>query len=756
MPIVFAIVSACAACLLFVLQPMAGGLFLPVFGGAPAVWNTAMLFFQTVLLAGYLYAHLLTRRLSLRAQVFVHAAVLLAAFVALPVAVSESRLALAHEAHPIFALLSLLTLTVGLPFFAVSSAGPLLQRWYCQAASHGSRDPYVLYAASNAGSLVGLIAYPFSIAPSLGLDDQGVAWTIGYAVFVLLTAVCAATTARARARASKTPISNSRTTADTHPCSAPCSDIPPRCARSRRLAWIFFAFVPSSLMLGATQHITTDVAAVPLLWIAPLAIYLVTFIMAFSARSLARPIANRGPETTLWKIVAIGVGVSMLMAARGPIIVLLALHLVAVFAAGLLCHRRLAASRPHPQRLTEFYLLIATGGALGGAFNALLAPLLFNDVYEYPIAIALACLALPALARPGSGGDIAVPLPPVTSTIRSMVVPALMTAWIAAAGSLLGDRASLEAPRPFERAMLFGVPAVLAYLASRRPAAFAMSIAVLLLAGILGPTRAGNTVHKDRTFFGVHAVVVSPTRNTVTLMHGTTIHGVESRAVGSAGIPLAYYHPDGPGGQSVRTLVHDAPSIGIVGLGAGALAHYTLPDQRVDFHEIDPHVVWIAQDSGHFSFLRTTRANIRFFIGDARLTLARQPDDMYDLLVIDAFSSDAIPVHLLTREAFRVYLRTIKHDGVLVFHVSNRYLDISSVVAALAHDAGTVAVIRSDMADERTGTARMSSTWVLVARSRESFRALANDARWHPLRPTPNFPVWTDNHADLLRIIAWW
>ncbi len=770
MPIVFAIAIFVAAALLFIVQPLAAKLFLPVFGGTPAVWNTAMLFFQTALLGGYLYAHLLTTRVAARWQGVVHGVVLVAAFVALPIALPEARLGLASDAPPSFALLALLGIAVGLPYFAVSSAGPLLQRWFSLTPHTGAGDPYFLYAASNAGSLLGLLAYPFALGPALGLKEQGVAWTIGYAAFVLLAAACAVAVMRA-GRKTADPAADAGAP-NTKPSRAAttlsCSLFGLRFSLSPRVAWVALAFLPSSLMLGVTQYVTTDVAAIPLLWVLPLGVYLLTFILAFSRKSLA----SSGPThasrvTKTWKVLAVGVALAFLMQAHNPIAALVVLHLGALFAGGLLCHGRLAALRPEPSRLTEFYLLISVGGALGGVFNALIAPVVFNDVLEYPLVIALACLAIPRTPKPAQPPASKKRTPrakeqreagptwrdafdfaaPVLFPVGLVLWIVLMRAWIR---TNHGGGADIN-----QQALLVGVPAFAAYLASGRPLAFALSLAVLMGAGTVGSTQGVRVLHKDRTFFGVHTVTLSESGRTVTLLHGTTIHGLESRAPQIAGMPLAYYHPEGPAGAIMGVFGAAAQRVGLVGLGSGSLAAYGRPGQRFDYFEIDPHVVWIARDSGHFTFVPNSKAEIRYILGDGRLTLRDEPDAQYDLLILDAFSSDSIPVHLMTREAFGVYTSKLAPGGVIALHVSNRNLDLPPVVAALAADASLHGLIRQDEEREGRGSGRFGCTWIVLSPSRETLGRIQSDARWLPLTPPPGFPVWTDNHADILRILRW-
>lgn len=714
---IFTAAAFLGAALLFAIEPFAARQVLPIFGGSPAVWNTAVMFFQVGLLAGYVYAHLLTSRLPRRGQIGVHLVVLgLAA--ALPVGVSAGVLADPADRAGVGQLLWLLARGVGLPFFAVASAGPLLQRWFAATGHRRAGDPYFLYAASNAGSFVGLLAYPFVIERLWSLPEQAAWWRGGFVVFALLLLVAAFGTRE-------------------HSAAPPPPAARPGRAEARRTWrqrgwWVFLALVPSSLMLGVTQYISTDLAAAPLLWIIPLGLYLLTFVAAFGRFGDAvTRVAARA-----WPITVVAVVLAFLLDARQPLLVIIGLHLLVLITAGCLCHGRLRASRPGPARLTEFYLFLAIGGALGGVFNSLLAPVIFSDLYEYPVAIVLACLALPAPRRSSPRWGHAV-----------WLLPPILLAWV-----WLGPRPALPEPsgrRDAELLLLVGLPALVLFLLSNRKAVFTLAGAAMLL-GVAARGDGSLVELRQRTFFGVHSVRLDPTGRLRELRHGTTVHGIEWLAPDRRGEPMAYYHRRGPAGQVFGLLGDRLERVGFVGLGAGSLGAYGRAGQHFDFFEIDPTVVRIARDPARFTFLANSRTDLRFIIGDGRIALAREADGTYDLIVLDAFSSDAVPLHLLTREAIEMYAAKLKPGGALLFHLSNRYFNLSPFVAAAVGELGMTANEREDhmTLQEMTETGRFGSRWLIATRDVALLAPMARDVRWN--EPAPAARAWTDAHADLV------
>jgi len=745
------------ALLVFLVQPMVARLVLPLFGGTPAVWNTAMLFFQTLLLGGYLYAHLLTTRARARTQVIVHGLVLLAGLAALPIALPMGWEPAGGSTTPIGSVLAALAIAAGVPFFVVSSGGPLLQRWFSGTGHHRSADPYFLYAASNAGSLLGLVGYPLLLEPRATLSQQGWVWSIGYGLFVV-TAIGSGVALLVSGRRRQIPASPMVAGVADPGAEAELEDaaehteragVAPSDARGvewrDRFIWLGLAFVPSTLMLGTTQHITTDLAAVPLLWVIPLAIYLLTFILAFSrVGGMATRVAARAAP-----ILIVAVVVMFLLQARRPLGAIVLTHLAMLSAGAMAFHGALAARRPHASRLTEFYLAMSLGGALGGVFNAIIGPLAFDRILEYPIAIALVGLALPAGEMRGRLGRAIERTLAHRAAIAA--VPALLLAWELAihAGVPVDARVLGVGIHPV---LLVGVPAAIAFVTSVRPRVFAGATAALLGFAVFAVSYSTPPEMLKRTFFGVHAV--GTTWSHRMLWHGTTLHGMQALAGSRRTEPLAYYHRAGPAGDVFDAIGPRADRVGLIGLGAGALLSYGREGQRFDVFEIDPVVVRIAENPRWFTYLRDTPAEYKVTLGDGRLSLAKRPVATYDLLVLDAFTSDAIPVHLLTREAVELYMSRLDERGVLLVHISNQHLELAPVVAGIARDLGLAASRRHDREfDSEKHPGRFSSDWVAVARTGEVLRDVRSRGGWVPLTPEEGFRTWTDDYSSILTVL---
>jgi hypothetical protein len=732
--VLFAVTAFINAALLFFLEPLIAKMILPHLGGTPAVWNTCMVFFQAVLLAGYAGAHGLATRLRPGRQLAIACGLQALVFLVLPFHLPHSLLrAIPYEANPIPWLLLLLLVVVGLPFFVLAAAGPLLQRWFAGTGHPAAPDPYFLYAASNLGSMLALVSYPWLVEPNLRLFEQAWAWAAGYGLLVALTLGCAVVLGRSSAA----------------PLPAARNDEEPdqRVTVGRRLRWVALAFVPSSLMLGVTTYLSTDIATIPLLWVVPLALYLLTFIVVFARRPLLPPrLAGRLlPVSVLLLILSL-----LCRDMEPPVVLLVVLHLAALFVAALYCHGLLAADRPPPRRLTEFYLWMALGGVLGGMFNALVAPLVFTQVVEYPLALVLVCL-LRVRARPGTGGRM-------RSRLLDWVLP--LGLGLLTAGLVRGLQDSGLEPAQLRMGLMFGVPAVLGYSFVDRPLRFALGVTAFLLGGLTYTGAQGRPLHSERSFFGVLRVTRDPSGKFHQLVHGNTIHGRQFIEDSRRREPLSYYHRDGPVGrffQALEPRLHRA-RVGVVGLGVGAMAAYAQPKQEWTYYEIDPAVKRLACNPAYFTFLTDCRARkLEVLLGDARLRLREAPEAAYDVFVLDAFSSDAVPVHLLTREALRLYLAKLSAHGLLLFHISNRYLDLKPVVANLAQDAGLVCRYREDLsltaADKAEG--RDPSQWVLMARSREDLGPLDRTVQWLPLAGRPNKALWTDDFSNILSIFKW-
>lgn len=725
----YALTIFIGAALLFLVQPMFARMVLPLLGGSPAVWNTALVFYQVALLGGYAYAHASTTWLGTRRQAALHLAVLLVPLAVLPIAVPAGWTP-PVQSSPIPWLLALMIVAVGLPFFAVSATSPVLQKWFAGTKGRRAPDPYFLYAASNAGSLLALLSYPAWIEPSLRLAQQSKLWFCGYGALVVLVAGGAVRSWRSAAS----------------PADAPpkAVEAPPKPVVARRARWVLLAFVPSSLMLGVTTYLSSEIAAVPLMWIVPLAIYLLTFVLVFARRQLfSRPMLARALPIVMMPLV-----LALNMQATEPIGWLMLLHLAAFFIAAMLCHGELAADRPAPTHLTEFYLWLSVGGALGGVFNALVAPLIFHSVTEYPLALVLACL-------------VGLPAAPGSETLRGRAADWLAAALLGAltAGLVLAVQATRFKADAAMSGLVFGGPALVCYFFSRRPLRFALGTGALLLAGTLYQGEKGRVLHAERSFFGVHRVTLDPSGQYHLLVHGTTLHGMQSLDPARRREALTYYHRTGPIGDVLAHYGRNARQrIGVVGLGAGSLASYAQPRQPWTFFELDPAVLRLARDERYFTFLRDSPADLCVVLGDARRSLAAEPEAGFDVLILDAYSSDAIPVHLVTREALALYLHKLAPGGVLAFHISNLHLDLAPVFGALAADAHLACLIRdnTDVTFRELAAGKAPSIWLVMARQADELTALAGDARWQPVRPAAQpLPVWTDDYSSLWRVFRW-
>jgi len=756
-----------SAALLFFIQPIFARMALPLLGGSPAVWNTAMVFFQAALLAGYAYAHASVAWLGVRRQAALHLLILLLPIAILPIAIPAGWTP--PPGNPIAWLLGLMVVCVGLPFFAVSTTSPVVQAWFAATRHRQAADPYFLYAASNVGSMLALMSYPLWVEPALPLTRQSRAWAWGYGCFVLLVAGCAAWLWRStrRHRSGGGAASEAASRGGGGPAAPLASERgkPAKPAAAQRLRWILLAFVPSSLLLSVTLYLSSEIAPVPLLWIVPMAIYLLTFILAFARRPLlAAEVWGRALVLLVVPLVLV-----MNMRATQPIGWLMALHLVTFFVAALICHRELAASRPAAAHLTEFYLWISLGGALGGVFSALVAPLIFNSVAEYPLTLILACaVCLPRgqdayfdVARPLDSAldkpDIKIRVLPPSITVSDIAWPAGLA--LLAIGLVLAAQSTPLLTAAVAPGAVFAGPALICYSFSRRPLRFTLGVAALLLAAQLYYGGTGRVLFAERSFFGVHRVTLDPTGRFHILLHGKTTHGMQSLDPARRHEALAYFYRTGPIGDVLALYGRgEAEQVAVVGLGAGSLASYGQPGQAWTYFEIDPVVLKIARDPRFFSFLRDSWAQVDVVLGDARLSLVGQPDGKFDLIIIDAYSSDAIPIHLVTREALALYLRKLAPGGRLAFHISNQHLDLEPVFGNLARDADLTAVTRADTnvsAREVVELGKAPSLWLVMARQPDEIAALAHEPGWRPSRRNDRQAVWTDDYSSVMSVFRW-
>jgi hypothetical protein len=688
-----------------------------------------MVFFQATLLAGYAYAHATSTWIGVRRQTLVQAGLVLLPLFVLPFAIpADAAESLAQRANPTGWLLKLLFSVIGLPFFVVSTSAPLLQRWFSRSGHPAASDPYFLYGPSNVGSMLALVAYPLLVEPNFRLAQQSTAWTAGYGLFVALTLACA------------TIVSKGRELAAAEPRDPAPREGPAPLEVGRILHWVVLAFIPSSLMLGVTMYLTTDIAAIPLLWVIPLALYLLTFVLTFARRPLLRH---------SWMVRALPMAVVVLSLSMSlssvTQVVFLPVHLLTFFLAAMVCHGELVRYRPAREHLTAFYLAISCGGVAGGLFNALVAPVVFDRVAEYPLALVLACLVLPgARSDPRNSRrrllDLALP-----TTLGALT-------WM----MILLVEQHLKPPQD-EIALkcVLGVAVIVCYTFKDRPVRFALGTGAVLLAGGTYASDFGRVLYQHRNYFGVLRVTDVTSGNYHRLIHGQTLHGQQSLDPARRREPLTYYHHSGPIGQVFDVLQERlaGSNVAIVGLGAGSLGSYAQPGQSWAFYELDPVVAQVARDARFFTFLDDSHAaSTEVILGDARLSIRYAPEEAYQLLVLDAFSSDSIPTHLLTREALRLYLDKLAAGGVIAFHVSSNFIDLTPVLGALARDAGLACLVRRDLILSREDLAggKSPSVWGVMARQASELGVLVDDSRWAPPPVRDREPVWTDDFSNIV------
>jgi len=637
--------------LLFMLQPMIGKVILPMFGGAPQVWTTSLAAFQLMLLVSALYVHATTTWLDPRKQAWLHAVLLLAPLGFIPIRILHG-LETPSDLHPVSSILLVLLASVGIPFIIIAATAPLLQSWL-------NRTAYGLFAA---GGTIALIAYGTIIDPKVGLDTQSIAWSIGYGILAVLTIACIVSIRREL------------------PSTAPTKKTgEPSIPWKTRLRWIALAAIPSSLLLSVTNHITTTIAPAPLLWIIPLAIYLLTFVLAFSPRTKsARVLAQYAFPVLVFVPL-----VTMLSRTAEPPLFML-FHLIVFAIAATMLHGELATSRPGAKRLSEFYVWVALGCAVGGLFNVI-APVLFSTTFEYPLGLILACMMIPA---------------------RSLI--------------------------------RFGIALAAVALVAVYPSAF------------------GAVAGRERSFYGVYRIVELPYYKT--LFRGSAIVGAQSHDLQQRCTPLSYYYPDGPLGNVFASFSRGMiprTNVGIIGLGTGSIGAYWLKGQAWTFYEQDPEVERIARNPLYFSQVSDCVPNARVLLGDARNSLAKQPDHVHDLIIVDGFISEVAPVHLFTREAMDLYVRKLAPKGVLVFRIPNEYLNLRPQLARLARDEHLVAYLRDDREIVQTeqNQGKAPSEWVAMARSDADLGPLPRHPLWGKFPPDIAGAAWTDNHSNVLEAL---
>ncbi len=724
---VYTVAIFLSALLLFSVQPLFTKMVLPRLGGSPAVWSVAMVFFQTLLLAGYAYAHALTTIRNHGAALAVHLAVLAVAFMTLPLAMAEGWGEPPASGTALW-LLGLFAVSIGLPFFALAANNPLLQAWFVRTGHPDGRDPYFLYASSNIGSFLALLSYPVLLEPLLSLRTQNLLWTGGYGVLIVLIAACGVLLLRG-------PATVAAIVADGD-VSRPPPDWP------LRLRWIFLAAVPSGLLIAVTAHISTDVAAAPLLWVLPLSLYLLTWVLVFQSRPLL-------PHWLMLVLLPVAIAGTILLLGLGGIRsmpVTLGGHLVCFFVIAMACHGELARTRPAPRFLTGFYVALSFGGMVGGLFAGLIAPYTFSWIAEYPILIAAAVLCRPP--QPGRA-----PFWRYGLWLAFAVAAVVLAVPVAIGGEAFAWADAHRATGIIVLALV--AMCVMILLPGSR--AIGLAAVMLALAALRLYPGDNGRVETVRSFFGVHKIVTTTDGRYRVLMHGTTIHGAERLAGDGAAAderpePISYYHRDGGIGQAiaaVRARKGGPIRVAVIGLGAGGLTCAAEPGEHWTYFEIDPSMIATARDPRYFTFVEKCAPNLDVVVGDARLTFAKQPDGIYDLVVVDAYSSDAIPIHLATQEAMAIYKRKLRPGGAVMMHVSNRNLELASVAVGIADANG----LRSWVYNEGSGRDDeyiFSTNVVLSARDDADIGPLAVSSVWAETPPTPGQRVWTDDYCNVL------
>jgi hypothetical protein len=623
----------------------------------------------------------------------------------------------------------------------------MLQKWFSSTDHPSAKDPYFLYGTSNLGSLVALLGYPLLMEPYLPLKGQSKLWMICYVVLAGLISVCAMITLKP----SRTTVQNISPEADPESQNASLvADNPADLKVRQRIRWVLLAFAPSSLLLGVTNYITTDIAQVPLFWIIPLAIYLTTFILVFSPKPVFRhKLMVRVQPFLLLPLIVVPFYWGFIIVPWAFI----PLHLLAFFVTAMVCHAELANSRPSTTHLTEFYLWLSAGGVLGGVFNALVAPMVFDTLAEYPMAIVLACLLRPS-------PDLTVQKE--RARWFDIGLPLIVTVIFGISRFGLGRVLSLGIARSeiFSGIWLVAIifisclAGVICLSFSDRPIRFGLGVGGLMLAGVLCISGQNQVLYSERNFFGFLKVLYEPESDCHLLFHGTTLHGAQSLNPKRRREPLTYYHRTGPLGQVFETPASGKSRVAVVGLGTGSIACYGRPGQQWTFFEIDPAVERIARDKRYFTFVSECPAKVDVVLGDARLSLARTPDHRYDLIILDAFSSDSIPIHLLTWEAMKLYLTKLADDGILAFHISNRYLNLKPVIGDLARDAHLECLLQEDrkLSEADIKGKKLGSDWVVMAHRKSNLGKLPEDPRWKPLLGRPGERLWTDDFSNILSV----
>lgn len=778
----YSLTLALSAMLMFIVQPIVSKILLPVLGGNPSVWNAVVMFFQTMLLLGYGYVHLGRQWLGTKKQALVHGGILLLSLIFIPLTITTVMPA---DSDPVWWLISALLKTMGLPFFALAATSPLLSVWLSESKDPAAKNPYMLYAASNIGSMVGLLSYPFLVEPIFSLSMQRMVWSVGYGLLVVMIGF-----------ALKKYWDTSKTKTKKKVAVKPI-------ANWLRAEWVLLAFVPSSLMLSVTSHITTDIAPIPLLWVVPLALYLLSFVFVFASKPIGVSWSEQAFIPVIFPLVLM-LGLSQAMLPYWPGIVALLIYLIGIviyrliqkkrakdvlkttffflptffffsgqvnyllicawyafgfFLVAMLCHGRLSARKPQPAQLTEFYFFLSLGGALGGIFNVMIAPHLFTGFYELQLMLALSFFLLPARIA-----DWKDPLPIALGLVVAVIALVLYATEYEPLGWI--DRMVLNPFNDWMWAKRFAwgnigfanksdtfaffevsIPIIAAFFLRKNVPALGVMMSLLLLIGIFQPGLPLTTYFKDRNFFGMLEARYIESETAMYLNNGTTQHGFQYKDKARATEPTNYYSWDGPLGAVVQVMRTrpggPGAQVAAVGLGTGTVACLALEGQQTTFFEINPMVDRIAHTPRLFSFLRDCPGSNKVVMGDARISLQSEPDHFYSLIVLDAFNSDAIPIHLLTQQALQLYVSKLTENGIIAYHISNRNLDLQPVIGNLAATQNMVGI---------KGLFE-GSHWIFIARRAEDLGVLVEDKRFQLLTPDATKRVWTDDYSDIISIL---
>ncbi|WP_020592650.1 spermidine synthase [Kiloniella laminariae] len=747
--VLFVLTLCLSAFLLFLIQPQFTKLVLPLLGGAPAIWNTAMVFFQALLLAGYIYAHFLSETFSLKRQILIHLAIMLIAAAALPIAISQYFTS-PSEDWPIVWLLGLFMVSIGAPFFIISANAPLLQNWFRSSGDPSAADPYFLYAASNIGSMAALFAYPLFIEIRFGLSSQGILWSGGFALLFGLILICGLLLRRRPVSLT----SDEPESTDLLPSAKPTT--------TNYLSWILLGLIPSALLLSVTNKITTDLIAMPLLWVIPLALYLLTFVIAFARRPW---ISNKAINLLAPYFLLAAAIYNIIALSVQTILFFLAGNLVCFFIIALYCHSQLVTRRPDARYLTRFYIAMSLGGVLGGILVGILAPLLFSDIYEYALLLIVAALLMPQSDSPKMIIFNKLLGKKAETLVADIGLPVLVLVFL---GLVNLVKTRIDFGLELITFGLFTLIIILLVEGIGRPIRFTLGIVFCLFySGQLG-LQGDQRIFHERSFFGVYSVMEKLSDDNsgefVRLAkHGTTVHGIQ---ITNSLEPLSYYHRNSGVGRLFESYEKEnlqPQKVAAIGLGAGTVLCYGQEHQQWTFFEIDPLVERLARDTSIFTYLENCPARAGVVIGDGRLSLQNIPDSSYDLLIADAFSSDAIPLHLLTKEAFEIYGNKVGSGGIILLHISNRFFDLESAVATTAQITGLHSRIyryvpTAEQAKDKPY--HFLSSWVALSKDRSKLDRLIplessgsgekTPNIWRELASDPDTKIWSDDYSNIL------